>query len=153
MRQLAEALESHRLRIGKLAQPNLPIFQAGNGKPLNLDNLVRRVIVPALTRCVVCKRAEHNHRQTDHAFNLDSTIPRWHGWHAFRRGLATNLHQLEVADKDIQAILRHSNISLTTNVYIKSVRESQVTAMDALSARLDKEICNDLATKGRGLIN
>ena len=28
----------------------------------------------------------------------------------FRRGLATNLHQLGVADKDIQAILRHSNV-------------------------------------------
>jgi len=27
--------------MGKLAQPNLPIFQAGNGKPLNLDNLVK----------------------------------------------------------------------------------------------------------------
>jgi len=46
VKQLADALEMHRLRAGQLAQPNLPIFQAGNGKPLNLDNLARRVIAP-----------------------------------------------------------------------------------------------------------
>ena len=43
---LADALEAHRLRAGILAQPGLPIFQAGNGQPLNLDNLARRVIIP-----------------------------------------------------------------------------------------------------------
>jgi hypothetical protein len=31
---------------------------------------------------------------------------KWHGWHGFRRGLATNLHQLGVAGKTIQRILR-----------------------------------------------
>jgi integrase len=75
-------------------------------------------------------------------FRLDETLP-WHGWHAFRRGLATNLHALGVDDKTIQAILRHCNIGLTMNVYIKSVNESQVSAMDALSENL--ETCNDLA--------
>jgi hypothetical protein len=89
--QLAEALEKHKLRIGKLAQPNMPIFQAGNGKPLNLDNLVRRVIVPALTRCEVCGKAESGHANAEHEFKLDTSIPSWHGWHSFRRGLATNL--------------------------------------------------------------
>jgi len=38
---------------------------------------------------------------------------------------ATNLHTLGVDDKTIQAILRHSNVALTINVYIKSVTESQ----------------------------
>jgi integrase len=64
-------------------------------------------------------------------------------WHAFRRGLATNLHTLGVDDKTIQAILRHSNVGLTMNIYVKSVNESQVSAMDALSEKLG--ICNDLA--------
>ncbi len=139
--------------MGKLAQPNLPIFQAGNGKPLNLDNLVRRVIVPALTRCAVCKQAESEHAKDGHAFKLDTSIPSWNGWHAFRRGLATNLHTLGVDDKTIQAILRHSNVSLTINVYIKSVTESQVNAMDVLSARLEKETSNNLATPGKALVN
>lgn len=140
---LAEALEAHRLRAGKLAQPSLPIFQAGNGQPLNLDNLVRRIIIPALSPCAVCKMQEDEHLPDGHAFQLDKSLPLWHGWHAFRRGLATNLHTLGVADKDIQGILRHSNIGLTMNVYVKSVNESQVTALDSLSEKF--ETCTNLA--------
>jgi integrase len=49
VRQLADALDAHRIRTGVLAQPALPIFQAGNGKPLNLDNLVRRIIPRTFT--------------------------------------------------------------------------------------------------------
>lgn len=33
VKQLADSLEAHRLRMGILAQPGLPIFQAGNGQP------------------------------------------------------------------------------------------------------------------------
>jgi integrase len=124
VKQLAEALEAHRRRMGILAQPNLPIFQAGNGCPLNLDNLASRVIAP---------------------------VSQWHGWHAFRRGLATNLHALGVDDKTIQAILRHSTIGLTQNVYIKSVNESQTNAMDLLSEKM--ETFNDLSTKSSRQVN
>ena len=141
------------MRMGILAQPNLPIFQAGNGKPLNLDNLVKRELVPALTRCAVCRQAESDHAEDGHAFKLDTAIPRCHGWHAFRRGLATNLHALGVDDKTIQAILRHTNVGLTQNVYIKSVTESQVNAMDVLSAKLEKETSNNLATGRNRHIN
>lgn len=111
VKQLADALELHRQRAGLLAQPDLPIFQAGNGQPLDLNNLARRVIAP---------------------------VAKWHGWHAFRRGLATNLHALGIDDKTIQAILRHSNVSLTMNVYVKSVSESQTAAMDALSEKFSQ---------------
>jgi hypothetical protein len=34
----------------------------------------------------------------------------WHGWHAFRRGLATNLSELGVHDNVCQKILRHGHI-------------------------------------------
>lgn len=67
---------------------------------------------------------------------------------AFRRGLATNLHALGVDDKTIQAILRHSKVGLTMNLYVKSVSESQVSAMDTLSEKL--EICTDVATPQPG---
>ncbi|MBZ5660550.1 MAG: site-specific integrase [Acidobacteriia bacterium] len=146
VKPLAEALEAHRLRAGILAQPGLPIFQAGNGQPLNLDNLARRVIAPALSRCVVCREPEAEHKTEGHLFKRDAVLPEWHAWHAFRRGLATNLHALGVDDKTIQAILRHSNVGLTMNVYVKSVSESQVSAMDALSEKL--EMCNVRATSG-----
>jgi integrase len=145
VKQLAEALEAHKLRMGKLAQPNLPIFQAGNGKPLNLDNLRGRFILPALSHCAVCGKLKTKHKPEGHIFERDKSLPEWHGWHAFRRGLATNLHDLGIPDKEIQAILRHGNISITQNIYIKSVSKSQVAAMDTLSENFGT--CNDLATE------
>lgn len=152
VKQLADALETHKQRSGKLAQPDLPIFQAGNGSPLNLTNLASRVIVPALSRCVLCaKQAEEHSKAGDHDYQRSKALPVWHGWHAFRRGLATNLHLLGVKDKDIQAILRHSNVRLTLDIYIKSVSESQVTAMDTLSEKFGT--CNDLATEPKGPVN
>lgn len=149
-KELAEALEAHRERAGILAQPELPIFQAGNGQPLNLDNLSRRVIGPSIELCKTCGKVESEHLPEGHMFELDKTIE-WHGWHAFRRGLATNLHALGVDDKTIQAILRHSNVGLTMNVYVKSVSELQVNAMDALGEKLAK--CNVHATSVGGPVN
>src|SRR5262245_15163410 len=109
-------------------------------------------IVPALGRCAVCGQPESEHANDGHTFKLDSTLPSWHGWHAFRRGLATNLHTLGVDDKTIQAILRHSNVGLTINVYIKSVTESQVNAMDVLEAKFS-ETSNNLPTGNQGHVN
>jgi len=57
------------------------------------------------------------------------------GWHAFRRGLATNLHRPGVPDKTIQSILRHSNLLTTMNAYVKSVPPDAVAAMRALEAK------------------
>jgi integrase len=151
IKQLAEALEVHRKRMGRLAVG--PIFQSGNGKPLNLDNLSRRVIIPALEKCNACGQPEEEHKTDGHHYQRDKHLPKWHGWHAFRRGLATNLHQLGVADKDIQAILRHSNIGITMNIYVKSLAESQVDAMDLLGAELGKVSINDHSSDGKHLVN
>jgi integrase len=46
---------------------------------------------------------------------------KWKGWHAYRRGLATNLHELGVPDIVIQAILRHEDIRTIQRSYIKTV--------------------------------
>lgn len=62
-----------------------------------------------------------------------------------------NLHKLGADDKTIQAILRHSNVGLTMNVYVKSVSESQVNAMDVLGQKIG--ICNELATSGNSRPN
>jgi integrase len=147
VKKLAEALQTHRFRMGKLAAGR--IFQSGTGSPLNLDNLSSRVIIPSLQRCAVCGGQNSGHKAAPHPFAPDKSIPRWHGWHAFRRGLATNLHQLGVADKDIQAILRHSNIGVTMNIYVKSVAESQVDAMDLLGEEFEKQrvVVNPLQQK------
>ncbi|HKU24702.1 MAG TPA: hypothetical protein VJQ54_04470, partial [Candidatus Sulfotelmatobacter sp.] len=60
----------------------------------------------------------------------------WHAWHAFRRGLATNLHRLGVPDIVIQAILRHSDPGVTRIAYIQydAVDPQSLAAMEALQA-------------------
>lgn len=63
------------------------------GFALHLDNLCRREIRPVLG-------------------------DKWHGWHAFRRGLATTLFGLGVPAEVAQTILRHANVSTTRAHYI-----------------------------------
>ena len=122
---------------------------------MHLDNLTRRVIAPALFRCAICRKQEEGHKPEAHLFERDKSLPGWHGWHAFRRGLATNLHALDVDDKTIQGILRHSDMRLTMNVYVKSVSDSQVDAMAALNEKFSGtgEVCNERATDSKDKVN
>jgi len=65
-------------------------------------------------------------------FERDKILPEWHGWHAARRGLGTNLYRLGVPEKTIQAILRHANVSTTNTYYIKSAADDTRAAMAKL---------------------
>lgn len=60
----------------------------------------------------------------------------WYGWHAFRRGLASNLSELGVPDPVIQQILRHGDVSTTQRFYRKTCRPAVTKAMKKLSNRL-----------------
>jgi integrase len=138
---LRKILDAHRALCGN--PPSGWTFANEAGNPLDLNNLLGRAILPALKRCEVCKEPQSAHnQQTNHKYVRDSSMPAWHGWHAFRRGLATNLNRLGVQDKPIQAILRHSNLSTTMNVYVKNVSEDAVNAMNKLLT------CADLALPG-----
>jgi integrase len=53
----------------------------------------------------------------------------WYGYHAFRRGLATNLRALGVDDLTIVEIPRHSDVSVTRGSHIKRVSEKSVEGM------------------------
>ena len=63
-------------------------------------------------------------------------LPEWHGWHAARRGLGSNLYRLGVPDMVIQRILRHANVSTTATYYIKTAAND---VRDAL-AKLENSI-------------
>lgn len=153
VRPLRDALEAHRQRTGDLAAPDLPIFQSGIGTPMNLANLAKRVIVLRIEKCVKCRKAKAEHKPESHLFELDRTLS-WKGWHAFRRGLATNLHLLGTPDREIQAILRHSNVAITQASYIKSVAESQQNALDLVAAEMASgESCSNPATEAKGPVN
>jgi integrase len=89
------------------------------GRPLNLANLARRVIVPKLN---------------------EAGVQCWSGWHAFRRGLATNLYELGEDEATIQAILRHADVKTTRRHYIKKnvVTKESKQAMDRLAKVFNK---------------
>jgi len=106
--QLKLLLDQHWERCGRPRKGF--IFSNELGNPMNLEALAMDVIRPAMQKQ-----------------NLV-----WHGWHAFRRGLATNLHRLGVSDKVIQQILRHANVSTTMNIYVKTVSVDAANAMRTL---------------------
>jgi integrase len=107
------------------------MFASKVGKPLCLNNLTNRQIQPRFEYCQSCGQIRFGHGN-EHPFQLDQTRTAWHGWHAFRRGLGSNLYRLGVPEKTIQAILRHANVSTTNTYYIKTVPEDSVRAMKAL---------------------
>ena len=101
-------LDRHRARCGG---PSCGfIFSSAKGQPMNLEALAIDVVRPALEKAGL----------------------NWHGWHAFRRGLATNLHRLGVSDKVIQQILRHANVTTTMNIYVKTATADAANAMKTL---------------------
>jgi integrase len=113
--QLREILDVYM----SVTKPTKYLFPNQKGGPADLDYIVREVIIPTLAKAKM----------------------QWHGWHAFRRGLATNLHQLGVKDIVIQAILRHSDVAVTREAYIKrdGVDPQSLAAMQALSAQMDNQ--------------
>jgi len=90
------------------------IFPNRVGGALDLDNLADRVIKPTLE-----------------AHGLV-----WKGWHAYRRGLATNLKELGVSDTTIQWILRHEDVSTTQRFYIKTAPKVAHDAMRKLEEKI-----------------
>jgi integrase len=131
---LAAILERHWRRLGSPSSG--PIFSGVRcGKPVSLNNALR-IIKPILNRCGVCLEPESKHsEETGHKYERDASLPKWRGWHAFRRGVATNLHDLSVDDKTIQAVLRHSDVAVTQRCYIKSFPKQAVAAMGVLNEK------------------
>jgi integrase len=72
---------------------------------------------------------------------LKSAGIHWHGWHGFRRGLASNLNRLGVDDSVIQRILRHSTVATTQNHYIKTPSPDAIAAMKQFSEALSCSTC------------
>lgn len=140
IRQLAERLEVHRLRsrdteTGKLPESG-PIFANSKKKHLSLIYVTNKVILPTLNRCVHCGKPEGAHPQPKHDYKRDPRFPEWHGWHAARRGLGSNLYRLGVPDMVIQRILRHANVSTTATYYIKTAADDVRTAMAKLESSI-----------------
>lgn len=124
-----------------------PILRGLSGKPLDLHNLANRVVIPTLKRCAVCHQSESDHGKADHDFQLDESLPKWHGWYALRRGVGTAVADLSNS-LAAKGLLRHSSVSTTERHYIKDVPESTLQAMKLLET-----LCNSRATTGEAKPN
>jgi integrase len=99
------------------------LLDAARMTPLSPANILRDVVLPALEKAGI----------------------EWRGYHAFRRGLATNLRALHVDDLTISEILRHSDVKVTRASYIKRVDEKSVEAM----GKFEIELAKPRVTKGQ----
>ena len=79
-RERRSGVESEMLAHSRRQNPSRLVFENSIGGALDVDNVADRVIKPVLR-----------------ANGL-----KWKGRHAYRRGLATNLHELGIPDKVIQ---------------------------------------------------
>jgi hypothetical protein len=93
---LARILDAYRLQCGN--PKSGPMFKSEVRTPMNMNNVLSRLILPALNVCEVCRKECADHAGVDHDFKRDASRPEWHGWHAFRRGLGTNLAELGLDD-------------------------------------------------------
>lgn len=106
------SLVADALKRLRKTSPDGYIFAGNTGKPLRFENELRRTM-----------RA-----------SLDEAGVTWYGWHAFRRGLGTNLHGLGTPDITIQAILRHSDVRTTMAFYIKANADKSRAALEGIEA-------------------
>ena len=108
------------------------IFANGKSKPASMNNVLNRQILPALREAGLKDRTGNE---------------LWHGWHSFRRGLATTLYGLGVDDLMIQQILRHTDVTVRHEHYTKTHFEQSVAVMSKLESALTA-LCSDCAQPG-----
>lgn len=135
---LRRLLDYRRLQCGNPTSGVM--FATIKGTPLSLNNVLNRQILPVLNACAHCGKLENAHGRGTHKHERNPDRPLWNGWHAFRRGLATNLHDLGVPDKTIQAVLRHANVSVTMNSYVKTLDAQSIAAMQQLEKLVDPKL-------------
>jgi integrase len=138
--RLRAILSAHQLACSN--PKNGPMFANGKGNPANLNNVLNRKILPVLNRCGICRKPKADHGAgASHEYVRDGSLPMWHGFHSFRRGLASTLYALGVDDVMVQQILRHQDVGVTRKHYIKTLPEQSVSAM----AKLEAALCADRA--------
>ena len=108
-----DALLAHRVRSAR-TEPDALVFATRKQTPLNPRNLLNRVLRPA------CK-----------ALDLPAV-----SWHSFRHTHATLLSESGESLKTAQAILGHSDLETTLNIYTHAIPDSQRRAVEKVAAIL-----------------
>jgi len=100
-------------KSSKLSKTEGYVFESRNGTPVDLHNLVSRVIIPHVNgsrKCVPCDRVPKKSGAT------------WKGLYAGRRGACTAAIEATGGNYAVaQALLRHKTMTTTLNVYKKQI--------------------------------
>jgi integrase len=94
------------------------ILAHAKGERVNLDNMSKRAIRPALSRCGVCLEPEVSEHE-GHAFKRDSSLPEWAGWYSLRRFHGTQVRQ-ESGNSETMAKGLGNSKEVADNHYLKS---------------------------------
>lgn len=125
-----EALVAQRNETTETEAEQL-VFASRNGTPINPKNFLRRVLQPA------CRK-----------LNLPVI-----SWHSFRHTHATLLGEVGESLRTAQAILGHSDLKTTLNVYTHAIPESQKRAIDKVAGLLFPSVPQFSAGTENGSVN
>ena len=107
---IERALVDHRARL-RNAGPETLVFVSRTQTPVNAKNMLRRVLQPT------CKK-----------LGLPPA-----SWHSFRHSHATLLSEAVESIKTAQAVLGHSDLKTTLNIYTHAVSESERRAVERVA--------------------
>jgi integrase len=124
---LRQVLEGQRARMAPETPEDL-VFRTVKGTPLNAKNLYNRELAPA------CDRIKQ---------------PRV-SWHSFRHTHATLLHANGETLKTAQALLGHSDLETTLNVYTHTVTDSQRNAVERVAGVLFSDVLSSASAATPG---
>ncbi len=110
---LAELLRNRRKRV-KPKEHDYVFAGERRKTALNFHNVETQIIKPALK---------------------DSGV-NWRGFHGFRRGLSTNLLELQVNPVTVARILRHGGVAVTLGFYAKAREAESRAAMNKLEEKI-----------------
>lgn len=132
------------------------MFAYSNGRPLNLQSYAKKTLVPQiLNRCAICNEKQSRHRKAKHEFVRDESLPRWKGWHAFRRGNATFIAQNGGAGSEgvrvASIALRHGGTQVTQEHYIKNSKQEQRAISAGKLLEIDEARSKAAGMVGQGL--
>lgn len=107
------------------------VFTSRNGTPMNPKNLLRRVLQPA------CRK-----------LNLPVI-----SWHSFRHTHATLLGEVGESLRTSQAILGHSDLKTTLNIYKHAIPESQKRVAEKVASLVFPNVPKFSARTENGKVN
>jgi integrase len=131
---LKYALKRHQA-LSVYTRPDDYVFTNGAGRPLDPDDLRKRVLYRAMDGAKV-----------------ERQMARAYGFHLFRHSAGSQMHEATGDLKQTQSFLGHSGISVTGDVYVHLQPDSEVGSMQKLEeAYFGDELCSTvLKTEAEG---